>query len=333
VVPQHSQQPVTSLKTWAYVSRPVIVAVALNPSVDRLAVVSRVVPGSIHRPSEVVAVAGGKGLNAARVARALGADVLAVCLAGGHAGEWVLEELAREGVRTLAARCSNETRSSLSVFSRDDATLTEFYEPGPVVGQEEWESFRAHVGTAFRQASWASVSGSLPAGVPAADVAWIIEEAAKVGVPVAVDLRGEALRKSLAAGPNLVKVNENEARDAVGIGGGKQDIAELAAALSAELPGDGAVVVTGGTEGAVLCCREGTWRACAPAKGPFSVGSGDAFLGAMVAALDRGESLTEALMAGSGAGAANALVPGAGRLDPGVARDLARQVRLERLSG
>ena len=47
-----------------------IVCLAANPSVDRLFEVERLVKGDIHRPSSFVQVAGGKGLNVARAARA-----------------------------------------------------------------------------------------------------------------------------------------------------------------------------------------------------------------------------------------------------------------------
>ena len=53
----------------------VILCVAANPSIDRLFTVERLVPGSIHRPAEFVQVPGGKGLNVARAAAALGGDV------------------------------------------------------------------------------------------------------------------------------------------------------------------------------------------------------------------------------------------------------------------
>jgi fructose-1-phosphate kinase PfkB-like protein len=56
-----------------------IVCIAPTPAVDRLHEVSGpVVVGAIHRPHRVVAVAGGKGLNAARAAALLGAQVRAV---------------------------------------------------------------------------------------------------------------------------------------------------------------------------------------------------------------------------------------------------------------
>ena len=75
-----------------------IVCLAANPSVDRLFEVERLVKGDIHRPSSFVQVAGGKGLNVARAAAALGAEVLAVAILRGHSGRWLQEALAAEGV-------------------------------------------------------------------------------------------------------------------------------------------------------------------------------------------------------------------------------------------
>jgi fructose-1-phosphate kinase PfkB-like protein len=85
-----------------------------------------------------------------------------------------------------------------------------------------------------------------------------------------------------------------------------------------ELAGGGGVaVVTLGVEGAVLAGPgEEAWRGRAPAEGAYPVGSGDVLLAGLVAARDRGLGWRDALAAGLGAGAANAEVPGQGRLDP-----------------
>ena len=58
--------------------RGVIVCLAANPSIDKLFEIDRLVKGDIHRPQGFVQVAGGKGLNVARAAHSLGADVTAV---------------------------------------------------------------------------------------------------------------------------------------------------------------------------------------------------------------------------------------------------------------
>ena len=59
---------------------------------------------------------------------------------------------------------------------------------------------------------------------------------------------------------------------------------------------------------------EGLLRAAPPQLGSYPVGSGDSALGGFLAALDGGASWPEALDRAVEAAAANAQVPGAGRL-------------------
>ena len=92
-----------------------IVCLAANPSIDKLFEIDRLVKGDIHRPLGFVQVAGGKGLNVARAAHALGGAVVAAPLLRGHAGKWLEEQLTAEGVRTASVWCHGENRSSLSV--------------------------------------------------------------------------------------------------------------------------------------------------------------------------------------------------------------------------
>jgi fructose-1-phosphate kinase PfkB-like protein len=61
------------------------------------------------------------------------------------------------------------------------------------------------------------------------------------------------------------------------------------------------------------------------------VGSGDAFLGGLVTALDRGATWADALSMALGAAAANADVPGAGRLDRTRAVELSKRAEVRTL--
>ena len=67
-------------------------------------------------------------------------------------------------------------------------------------------------------------------------------------------------------------------------------------------------------------------------RGRYPVGSGDAFLAGFVTAARSGGSLREALGVALGAGAANAEMPGAGRLDPARARDLSARAKVDRIA-
>jgi len=303
-----------------------IVCVAPSPSIDRLFEVDRLHPGEIHRPTQVVRVPGGKGLNAARAAAALGADARAVCLLGGHSGRWLAEELARIGLPPIVTWCEGETRSCLSVAEGHSGSLTEFYEANATVSATEWETFAQTVRDAAASSAWTIISGSLPPGAPADGY----DQLTAAGAKVAVDTTALG-----GARPTLVKVNAAEATaltelaiDSIG------KAAEAAQTLRQRIGGEGhAAAVTCGRSGAVLVAPDGgSWQGSLDADGRYPVGSGDAFLAGLVTALDGGNGWPEALAAALGAAAANAEVPGAGLLDAGRARALAEQTVVEPLA-
>ncbi len=51
-----------------------IVAVTPNPAIDKTVLVPGFTLGNMHRPERLIALAGGKGLNVARVVKRLGGD-------------------------------------------------------------------------------------------------------------------------------------------------------------------------------------------------------------------------------------------------------------------
>jgi 1-phosphofructokinase family hexose kinase len=314
----------------------VILCVAGNPSIDKLFEVERVTPGAIHRPLGFVQVAGGKGLNVARAVARLGADVTAVCVLGGHAGRWVAEALGGEdGVRVRVAWTEAQTRSSLSVAERETGRLTEFYEDGDEIDRGSWAALEGIVGEVSREGvSWITMSGSLPPGAPADGYARVVRAAREAGIATAVDARGEPLRLAVAAGPSVVKVNAAEAGELLDTTV-TSDAEALAAAraIVTTAGGDGhASVVTLGLEGAVLVAPDGSClHGRVDERGPFPVGSGDAFLAGLVVALEAEEYWPAALAMAVGAGAANAEVRGAGRLEPDRAQALAERALIARI--
>jgi 1-phosphofructokinase family hexose kinase len=294
-----------------------IAFVSASPSVDRLVEVDDVRVGEIHRPRRVVAVAGGKGLNAARAAHALGGGVVAVALLGGHAGRWIADELRREGVAVEVVPGPGETRTSLSAAPDGGGPLTEFYEPAPQVDEATWVALEEAVERVARDVRWVAVSGSLPPGAPAGAYARLSEVARRAGAKVALDARGDGLAAGLDAQPDFVKVNAAEAAEL-----GIATAADLRAAAGG---GDRAAAITHGAEGMELALPFGRGlRVAPPALGNYPVGSGDAALGGFLAALDAGGDWDAAIALASGAAAANAEEPGAGRLNGIRAYELAR---------
>lgn len=330
-----------------------IVCVALSPSIDVTYVVPHLAPGTIHRPTEVYRVPGGKGFNVARAARALGADVAAAGVLGGDSGAWMVAMLSRGGIRLATVMGIEPTRTCVSVSDRSAGTLTEFYEPPPRITPKAWSDLLATVARVCDEhPSWVSLSGSLPPGPVPEALADLVAAAKGAGAKVAVDTHSTALAAAVGAGADLLKVNVEEAAALLGSGRGTgyddgsdadadplttaqlRDPAALAQALLAASPHTSMAIVTAGADGAVLASRTGPpLRATLDVRGDFPVGSGDSFLGGLLSALaDAPDDVETALRLAMGAGAANALTPGAGVLDAGTARRLAEKVLVTTLS-
>ncbi|GAB2475473.1 1-phosphofructokinase family hexose kinase [Promicromonospora xylanilytica] len=302
-----------------------ISAIALSPSLD----VTYVVDGldGIQRPRSVHRVGGGKALNAARAAAALGAEVSAVAVLGAGVGRDVAAGARADGVDVHVVEDQEPTRSCVSVFSLATGQLTEIYERAvPVAAGTATRALDTAVTLAASRPGWWFVSGGLPDSAPAGLLADVVRRLHAAGVRVAVDSHGAALRGAVGAGPDLVKVNRAEALELVG-GDPEVPVPNLLAAVHALARG--LVVVTDGAAGAWATDGERVLRArLAGHTGHFPVGSGDSFLGGLLVALDGGDDLPEAMALATATGTANAQVPGAAILDPALARLLARDVEV-----
>jgi 1-phosphofructokinase family hexose kinase len=279
-----------------------------------------------------VQVPGGKGLNVARAAMALGARVEAVSLLGGHAGAWIAEALGSEGIPGYFAWTDAETRSCLSVAD-SAGRLTEFYETGGEIGQQAWDDLCGVVEARLEGARWLILSGSLPRGAPPSGYADLIVAARRKEVAVALDTRDESLALALPAGPDIVKVNASEAGGLLGLPVTNTDEAAAAAwELRIRAGGKGAAVLTRGADGAVAGFGDELWHGSSAVRGPYPVGSGDAFLAGLITSLDRRDGPKRAIALALGAGAANAEEAGAGRLLRERAETIARGAEIVSLS-
>jgi 1-phosphofructokinase family hexose kinase len=295
-----------------------IVCVAPTPAVDRLHEVSGpVVIGAIHRPHRVIAVAGGKGLNAARAARALGAQVRAVAPLGGASGAWIEAQLDTAGIEVRRVPVTGEPRVCVSVAGEGQG-LTEFYEEAPPIDPREWDALVQAVGAAAAGVGWVTFSGSLPPGAPSDGMATLVHTARAAGAQVALDSRDDDLRSGVSAAPDLVKVNEHEAEGLLGAGADAPSLQAHA----------GVACITRGEGGLELAADGRLLRAVPPVRGRYPVGCGDVTLGVLVAARDEGASWPEAAARAVGAAAAAAEVPGAAVLDADRARALAAAVEV-----
>lgn len=294
-----------------------ILAVALSPSVDHTYVVDELVPGTIHRPVETVRLAGGNGLNVARAARALGADVVAVAIVGGASGRWIATSLEIEGIEFGPVIGRGQTRLRTTLTDRSGA-LTELYEPPTAIEQAEWDSLEDTLAGAIVESvpSWIVVSGILPPGAPPDAISRIIAIADEAGARIAVDSAEDGVRQALENGADLVTVSAvhaaallgaDDSHDLRALGGGLRKLATSE---------DTTIVVMDGSQGAWASFPDADPIVLPPAElGRYRLGCGDAFVAGLVQALEADKTPGEALTVATSASAANSRIPGAGRLD------------------
>ena len=281
-----------------------LLCITPNAAIDRTLVVPRLITGAVQRPSELRQLAGGKGMNVARAARALGAQVSYVALLGGHNGHLFADLAAAEGLTGVWQWRDAETRICTSIVDQARGETTSLYEHGAALAAGEWQQFVHTATRAAAEAGAVCLSGSLPPGAPAAAPADLVIALRHAGKPVWVDTSGPALRLALAARPFGVKINCDEASELLGIdaqSAARQAAGRLLAA------GTQVAVITLGAAGALLRCAAGAWLASPPPVTAINdVGNGDAFLAALALAYDRGRPPAEALRLAVAAGAANA---------------------------
>jgi 1-phosphofructokinase family hexose kinase len=322
-----------------------LLAIAPNPSVDRLVEVDRLRHGEMHRPLAVTVDPGGKGFNVARSAATLGAPVTAIGLLGGHAGRWMADALAAEGIAVQAAPRTGETRTCTSILDRADGSMTELYEAGEPIGTAAWDLLLSAIERSLEDGGvgLVTVSGSLPPGAPDDGLAVIIDLVRSHTVPIGIDGHGRALVAALAAGPWLVKVNLAEAHAALRAAppepsttdrDAADQVGSAGAAVRALIrAGARHAIVTIGQAGAVGEIEDGSLiHVRPPTIGRYPVGSGDAFLGGLSAATLRGEDLRGGILWGTAAAAASSLIPGVGRLAAADVQRLLAAVVIEPVS-
>jgi 1-phosphofructokinase/tagatose 6-phosphate kinase len=312
----------------------VIVTVTVNAALDRTLTVPVFQLGFRHRSSEVLTLAGGKGINVARALKTLEVPVVATGLTGGRTGTRIVEELTSEAILNDFVRIADESRTSTAVVDPTGGTYTEINEWGPEVTASELETLMEKLHYLSQGADFVVLAGSLPRKVPTSFYADAVRDLARRDVRVVLDSEGEPLQLGVEAAPFLVSPNQREAEQLVGQELEDDDDFLMALDAIAEM-GPRNVLVTL-ENGCFALLRFGRKtrriRAFAPRVEPVSaVGSGDVlvaqFLAGVVAELKPEETLREAVAAGT----ASVLELGAGRFDPQRAATFAAEVELTEL--
>ena len=306
-----------------------ILIAGANLSLDRTITLDDIEIGRIHRTESVDVRGGGKGVNVARALRCVGVDSHVVGYSGGIVGRATVDLAESEGLRVTPVEVGGEGRSCLTVLARR-AETTVFNEPGPTIGETDFQRLMEAVDEHLHSARVFVCSGSWPPGSPPDSAARLIALARQRGCVTVCDTSGEFLVRALDAKPDVIKPNVPEARAALGAVAAemideRHDTLEHAATAAEALleRGPRAVIVTAGSAGAVLAQDDDTEVYPALDVNVVNpVGAGDALVAGVAAALAEGDDLPAAVRRGVAMGAASCETIPAALLDPARAAEL-----------
>jgi 1-phosphofructokinase/tagatose 6-phosphate kinase len=282
---------------------------------------------------------GGKGVNVARVLKALGAPVIATGLAGGPTGTRIVEQLTQLNVLSDFVRLGEESRTNTAVIDPTTGEQTEINERGPRVDQRELELFVDKLLYLAKGATMCVFAGSLPRDVDVDIYATLIRELRRLDVTTVIDTDGDPLRRAVRAEPDVISPNVLEAEELVGHEFNDDEDRTYAVREMCELGAREAIMTMpdgcfarmldeeGG--GSDMCIYRAHIRPGA-VEPRSTVGSGDAFLAGFVAARYQRRSKTEALAYGVACGAESTQHLGAGLVDPDRVVRLLGEVEVER---
>ena len=285
-----------------------IVTVTLNPAIDRTLHLPTFALGQVNRVESERTDPGGKGINVAKVIKALKHPVLVTGFLGTNNAAAFQNYFKKENIHNHFVETAGENRVNIKIVDMTNDVVSELNFPGITPTTLDLD----HLLDTLRQLAathkWFVLSGSLPPTVPTDIYAQLITMLHEYDCKVILDTSGAALTAGIAARPFAVKPNLPELSQLMNSPMESEE--EILKAIK-ELLSQGIekVAISLGEKGSLVADRNQILRAKAPVVPVCStVGAGDAFVAGFSVGQARNLSLADSVrLASASAGAAVAL--------------------------
>lgn len=284
-----------------------IYTVTLNPAIDYVVALDKLIPGAVNRCNRENIEFGGKGVNVSRVLHNLDMETTALGFIAGFTGQALEQGLQRLGIPTRFIRAEKGmTRINVKIHAGQE---TQINGTGPEIKPNELAQLMAQL-RCIGAKDTVVFSGSIPKCM-GPDTYGTLMDCLSPGVRTVVDTTGDALRFALSRKPFFVKPNLQELEDFFGISMGKRENI-LSAAWKMKKMGAKNVLVSMAAQGAMLLdeCGKVYWAEAPQGEAVNSVGAGDSMVAGFLASVSKGNSGDLALRMGVAAGSASAFQTG-----------------------
>ncbi|MBU5336655.1 1-phosphofructokinase [Intestinibacter bartlettii] len=281
-----------------------IYTVTLNPSIDYVIKVEKLVNGQVNRVNEEHVYPGGKGINVTRILKSLDNENIALGFVSGFTGDYIIDSLQELNLKSNFIKVKEGfTRINVKIKSEEE---TEINGQGPKISEEELNRFFEIIDRLV-DGDILILSGSIPACLDEKLYENIMKRVEDRDIKVIVDATKNLLLNVLKYKPFLIKPNNHELAEMFGVElNSTKDVVFYAKKLK-EM-GAQNVLISMGKDGALLVSENGEVFTSNVAKGEVinSVGAGDSMVAGFISGYLKSGSYEEALRLGAASGGATA---------------------------
>ena len=282
-----------------------IYTVTFNPAIDYVVRLDTPLEvGTVNRAKGEDCVLGGKGINVSGVLAQLGCQSVALGFVAGETGAWLERGLAAQGLRTDFVHLENGmTRINVKIKAGQE---TELNGAGPDIPADAMHRLEEQLDR-LTEEDVLILAGSIPQSLPQDTYEKLLARLEGHGVRTVVDATRDLLVNVLPYHPFLIKPNNHELGEILGMEL-TTDEEIIAAARTLQQKGARNVLVSMAGDGALLLDETGTVHrmGCPKGKVVNSVGAGDSMVAGFVAGWQSTGDYLHALRLGTACGSATA---------------------------
>ena len=285
-----------------------IYTITLNPSIDYIVRLDKLVTGITNRTSSEEYYYGGKGINVSLVLAELGLDSTAYGFVAGFTGKAIENGIRNDHIITDFIKLKEGiSRINIKIKAGEE---TEINGQGPHITEQELERLLQKIDR-LSSGDTLVLAGSIPNTMPDDVYERMMERIRFKSVRIVVDATKKLLVNSLKYKPFLIKPNRQELSEIFDVEVKTEDDIERYAKELQKLGARNVLISLGG-EGAMLIDENGKKYKAGVMKEKVlnTVGSGDSMVAGFVAGYEKSGDYAYALKLGSVCGNATAFLPG-----------------------
>ncbi len=272
-----------------------IYTVTLSPALDKTIHLNNLEKGELNIINEVFLDPGGKGINTAKVLKALGSEVTSIAFLGGSTGDKINTMLNLSNISQKNIFINQETRTNIKIVESKNKVCTEINEKASPLQSVSLDDFDTLFENQLSDAKFITFAGRLPEGTDVGFYAKYIAKAKEKNIKTVLDTSGMAFKKGIEAKPWCIKPNINELSEYFD----EKLVSERdIISKSKELNNLGIeiVIVTLGEEGVICTTCDEIIRVKAPkVLAQSTVGAGDSFVAGFLHKIAKGETIKSAI--------------------------------------